>query len=163
MARESDTKVITADDVAEASKLRAAANAAFTAGNIQEALEKYDHALERLQGRTDLLPNEQEAVTIRLAVTLNRSLCHLKLQKYFEAEKDARAVISHDSKNAKAWFRLATAQVRQRDYDAARVSLVECSQHGGPSNEVQLLSAELEAGARSLRDEAKKQYGKMFR
>lgn len=160
--RESDSKVVSAEDAARANEARLNGNQLFGKGNFTEALQQYADAATLTEGRRDLLPNEQEVIDLRVSSFLNRSLCNLKLNKFADAAQDARNALFLDERNVKGLFRLATAECKSRDYDAAEGALAACEASGGDAAMVSGLRAEIDEGRRLLIREEKKKYSKMF-
>jgi hypothetical protein len=161
--RESDSKLVSEEDAQTAKKARLEGNQLFGQGKFTEAETEYSAAISMTEGRRDFLANEKEVTNIRLLSFLNRSLCRLKLSKWTEAALDAKSALVLDERNVKGLFRLATAEFRCRDFDAAESALAGCESAGGISEETSALRTEIAAGRRQLQKEEQKKYSKAFR
>ncbi|KAF7374501.1 TPR-like protein [Mycena sanguinolenta] len=94
--------------------LKAQGNALFGAENFAEAEKKYTLAIEATDEATD---------SKELAVLLaNRAACRLSLQRYMDADADAKKATNLDPTYAKAYARLATAQDRMGVFHLSKES-----------------------------------------
>lgn len=108
--------------------IRALGNALFKEKKYMEAVRKYDHALRYAAIEFFEHPSPQEEKSLAVAGVssrLNRAQCMLKLDKYLEAANDCVAVLKIDENNAKALFRLGTAQMHMKQYDDAKTTLTQ--------------------------------------
>ncbi|ORC91423.1 malate dehydrogenase (quinone) [Trypanosoma theileri] len=162
LARESDTKRISEEDVEKAKKAKEDGNVFFAAGDLKAAVQAYSDCIELTEGRRDLLPNEMEATNLRLSALLNRSLCLHRLGKNDEAAKDARTAIHLDNNNVKAYHRLTVALCGSRDYDAATEALHDYERLGGETSDTASIRQAIVEGRKQLNQEQKKKYSKLF-
>ena len=165
-AREYDTKIVTAEEAQEAMQSKADGNTAFGNQDYKKAAELYELALTKLMARTDLLENGAELETARIACFSNQSLCFIKLGDGANAHKAASMVAYHlDPTNHKAWFRLATANLMIKEFDAARRALQQCLVHGSggqPTPDSINLLSQIDAAEAAYTQAEKKRYSKMF-
>jgi tetratricopeptide (TPR) repeat protein len=75
-------------------ELKAEGNAAYAAGDLEQAAEKYTAALQ-----TDIVAAD------RATVLCNRAQCFLKLEKFAKAIEDCTACLTSSPDNVKALFR----------------------------------------------------------
>lgn len=161
--RETETKVISADDAAKASKAKEEGNDFFAAGDLRAAVQAYSHAIELTSGRRDLLPNEAEVTAVHTAALLNRSLVLSKLHQYRLAANDAREVLQINSGNMKGYYRLAVALSGTHDYAEAKQAAAEFEHYGGAKNDAAELVKMIETGENEAKAAEKKLVTQMFK
>ncbi|KAG8343225.1 hypothetical protein ERJ75_001364700 [Trypanosoma vivax] len=160
--REKETKRISAQDVEQAKKAKDDGNRYFSKGELSSAASAYSEVVDLTEGRRDLLPNEKEVTSLRVAALLNRSLCYHRLGKNDDAARDARVALQLDSQNLKAHHRLSAALCGSRDYDAADAALAEYKRCGAAESDVQALERAIKEGRRQFAHEQKQRYAKLF-
>lgn len=104
------------DRVVEANRIKDVGNKLFKLGRYEKALEKYEAANSSLEPITDrpylLRP-------VHFLLYGNMTLCHLKLEKYHEAETHARTILDNNPTDVKALYRRALARIGLQNYDPA--------------------------------------------
>lgn len=106
-----------ADTLPDPNDLRLAANGAYAANKLDEALPIYSLAVEVARKRME---QQQQSCTDLVIHLCNRSACLYKMEMYDEACSDAaEAVALSKETNSKAFFRLARAQISMKDYPSA--------------------------------------------
>lgn len=86
-------------------------NAAFQAAEYLKAVQYYTQGIE-------LEPTNR-------ALFSNRSAAYLKIEDYAKAKLDAKICIDLDRTWPKGWWRLGTAQLEDKDYEAAKATFTE--------------------------------------
>lgn len=162
MMRENEAKVVTPEEAVETLRLKAAGNTAYSAGQIQTAVECYSEAIMKSSARLDRLDNEQEVATARKLCYLNRAQCFLQVGNFNAAAVDAKAVLSVDATNAKGWYRLAIAEKNLKDFDSARAALRQCVENGGPADDCNAMLSEIAMLEKQFQENERKRYRGMF-
>jgi len=98
-----------ADKISAANAIRELGNVEFKEGNMPKAIAKYDKALRYLQEEFSSPQEEVDMAKARASCLSNRAACHLKLKNYTKVVADCQAVLSIESDNVKAHFRMAQA------------------------------------------------------
>lgn len=164
LMRETDTKRISEQDVAQAEQSKKDGNAFFSSADYAGAVQAYSNAIELTEGRRDLLADEPAATQLRLSALLNRSLCLIRLNRWNEAAKDAQTAVNLSPDNAKAYHRLASALIGCHDYAAAREAVEKLQHYGGATvaTDVTALQRAIEVGQKQQQSEDKKKFAKLF-
>mmetsp|Transcript_6125 Transcript_6125/g.15892 ORF Transcript_6125/g.15892 Transcript_6125/m.15892 type:complete len:410 (-) Transcript_6125:37-1266(-) len=110
--------------------LKADANKLFSAGKLQEALEKYDRVKENLKYH-----NAVESIDLRKSCLLNASLCNLKLKNYDKTVQDCNEVLKSDVNNVKAVYRRGQAHEEKGELKRAAADIKRATELS-PSDEV---------------------------
>jgi serine/threonine-protein phosphatase 5 len=87
-----------AEEIAKSDAIKTEANAAFAAGDFQQAIELYTNAI-------DVVPSP--------ALFSNRAFCHIKLEALGSAIMDADEALKLDKRFAKAYYRKGSALAMQ--------------------------------------------------
>lgn len=96
----------------QANDAKAEGNALFKDGHYEDALTKYDLALE-------VAPEIPSAVELRSICHANRAVCFLKLGKYQETVKECTKSLELNPEYVKALIRRAEAHERLEHYEEA--------------------------------------------
>ena len=100
----------------EANRIKNAGNKLFKIGRFDRAREKYEAANSSLEPLTD---SPSILRPIHLLLCGNITLCYLKMEKWHEAEANARKVLQYNPNDVKALYRRALAWIELQNYDAA--------------------------------------------
>lgn len=103
-------------------KLKEEANAAYSRGDYQEAIELWLNSIKETLKRSVRTPSADlwhNQVTCRL----NLAMAYLKLEDYVEAKEQVSLVLEQKPTNAKALWRLAVAYEKMADWKACRTTL----------------------------------------
>ena len=96
-------------------------NAHVAAGDFSRASRRYGAALNIAASDYDLDDAQKaELGKVSAALKLNRAMCHLKLEKWADADKDCREVLEKDPANLKALFRRGKAKLALDDWVEAK-------------------------------------------
>lgn len=153
------------DRVVESTRIKEAGNKLFKIGRFEKALEKYESANSSLEPITDC-PHLLRPPSLLLFG--NITLCYLKLEKWHEAETNARKVIEFSPNDVKALYRRALARIALQNLEPALIDLrnakVVCEEKGDKDmlaavvkeiQKISVLSKETKAKEKAM-------YGKMF-
>lgn len=145
-------------------------NKAFKAGDVSEALEKYQKGLRYLNEDPDLenepAETKEKMDALRVTLNSNSALMNIKLGEWSDtvrAADNALAVSSiSDKDKAKALYRRGYAQVRLKDEDAALESLEEAKKLAPEDSAIvaELAAVKRAAAARLAKEKAA--YRKFF-
>lgn len=153
------------DRVVEANRIKDAGNKLFKVGRFDKALEKYESANSSLEPITDC-PYLLRPVSLLLFG--NITLCYLKLEKWHEAESNARKVMEHSPNDVKALYRRALARIALQNLEAAAIDLKNAKgicEEKGDKEMLAIVVKEIQkigALSKESRAQEKKLYGKMF-
>ena len=113
--REPEPKVPTdfTELIKEINDMKQAGNDLFKQGSIDQALEKYKEAYDKLEKELpkidkerDYNPQSKDLFTLFIQLSQNLSLCYFKTEKYEESIKLDQKIIARDNKYDKAYYRL---------------------------------------------------------
>ncbi len=110
--------------VGAAEAMKAKGNELMNAGKFREAATVYTQAMEATSD-----------VALLHVLLLNRSLAHMRLEEWSEAERDACAVMQADGENVKARFRLGQALFHSGRYDECHAVLAAALDLDGLANQ----------------------------
>eukprot|EP00438_Fugacium_kawagutii_P006610 Skav212989 [mRNA] locus=scaffold423:216705:219544:- [translate_table: standard] len=97
--------------------VKSQANAKFAEGQISEALELYQQALDSIQNSPD--SSAKLAWDEQVKIEANRAQCFLSQEAWQDAEAAATSALLMDARNLKARFRRAKARQALGDIDGA--------------------------------------------
>ena len=87
------------------------------AGNALFKQKKYAAAIATYSALLDGADADEKALLL-----CNRSACLLAVDNVLQASRDAKEATSLKPKNAKAWYRFATAELKRKSYKNARIA-----------------------------------------
>ncbi len=87
------------------------------AGNALFKQKKYAAAIATYSALLDDADDDEKALLL-----CNRSACLLAVDNVLQASRDARQATTLQPKNAKAWYRFATAELKRKSYKNARIA-----------------------------------------
>ncbi|KAE9405377.1 DnaJ-domain-containing protein [Gymnopus androsaceus JB14] len=149
--------------VKDIERLKDEGNAAFKTGNLQEAVDKYTEALERIGEKEE----EAKGGQIRATLLSNRATTLIKLSEYTRALADTSASLTLSPNSFKALRTQARVNLALENYeDAVRdfKNAVEEAQKDGSTTErdVRELKGELKKAEAALKRSKTKDYYKIL-
>ena len=92
------------------------------AGNALFKQKKYAAAIATYSALLDDADDDEKALLL-----CNRSACLLAVDNVLQASRDAKKATTLRPKNAKAWYRFATAELRRKSHKNARIAAAKAS------------------------------------
>ncbi|CDO68768.1 hypothetical protein BN946_scf184989.g34 [Trametes cinnabarina] len=147
--------------IKDVERLKEEGNLAFKTGKLQDAVDKYSEALERI-GSDE---REGSGGHIRAVLLSNRATTFVKLERWEDALADAETSLELDSTSFKAARTRARIFVHMEKFDAAIVdfkSAIEQAELEGSDADVRALKAELKKAEVALKQSKTKDYYKIL-
>lgn len=160
----------TAEKVEAAEKKKEAGNAAFSKGDLFEAISQYSKGIDVVQyvdesdTAYDPLPEEKRASTRTLKVTLhsNKAMACLKAKDWSEAIKAATAALKIDPQHAKSLFRRGTAYSHLAKIDEAKADLAKAAELSPGDAGIKAELARVHALVKAAKERERKAFGGIF-
>lgn len=153
------------DRCVEANRIKDAGNKLFKIGRFDKALEKYEAANSSLEPITDcpylLRP-------IHLLLFGNITLTYLKMEKWHEAETNARKILEYNPNDVKALYRRALARIELENFDPAMQDLKNAKMNCEGKGDKEMLAAVCKEISRvntlmkGIKEKEKSMYSKLF-
>ncbi|KAJ3118692.1 hypothetical protein HDU96_010022 [Phlyctochytrium bullatum] len=106
--------------LADARAAKSQGNDAFRTSSFTEAVEHYQHGVQRLEYTWGADPHEAvEAKELKLALNLNLAAACLRTEEFKRAAEAAERAVDIDKASIKGWFRLGQARAGLGDWDKA--------------------------------------------
>lgn len=147
--------------IKDVDRLKEEGNIAFKAGRLQDAIDKYSEALERVGEKED----EGKGGHIRAMLLSNRATTLVKLERWEDALADTEASLALNSGSFKALRTRARINVQLEQYDAGIAdfkSAIEQAEFEGNDADVRALRAELKKAEVALKRSKSKDYYKIL-
>jgi len=152
------------DKLALVAKGKEAGSALFKEGHIELALERYTRTIDKCLVIDNFAPgNRERAKELRKLCWLNKSMCHLRLKRHWEAKVSCDQVLLMDSENMKALFRRAQAHLALRQVNDCIIDAKRVIQMEPQNQEVRKLLAEARAAQKGGESEAKDVFANMLK
>eukprot|EP00928_Gymnodinium_smaydae_P050072 TRINITY_DN33680_c0_g1_i1.p1 TRINITY_DN33680_c0_g1~~TRINITY_DN33680_c0_g1_i1.p1 ORF type:complete len:550 (+),score=109.44 TRINITY_DN33680_c0_g1_i1:80-1729(+) len=153
------------DRAAYASDRKDAAAKYFKAGRYIAALNKYKLVSDTLDYVDDIKDPDANALAKanRIAAKLNEAACCLKLDDNAGAIRVCTEVLKDKPDNEKAYYRRATAYLKQSMYTLSEVDLKRCLEISPANQEARRLLAQCKAEAKESGAGQKDVYAKMLK
>ncbi|KAI0781853.1 hypothetical protein C8Q75DRAFT_728409, partial [Abortiporus biennis] len=147
--------------IKDVERLKEVGNVAFRSGRLEEALEKYEEALERIGEKAE----EGNGGHIRAMLLSNRATTLVKLERYEEALSDTSASLTLNPSSFKALRTRARVNIALEKFeDAVRdfKSAIEQAEFEGSDADVRALKGELKKAEVALKRSKTKDYYKIL-
>lgn len=151
-----------AEKVEAAERVRQLGNKAFTQGEYQRAIDKYEKALRYLAAAIPTSAVSQAIRDKQLACHNNASQCYLRLERFPDARAAATRALDIDGSNGKARFRRAVALAGMHDYEEAAADLKKCLEADPNNAEVAAKLQQVQETQAARRKKLSAGYAKMF-
>lgn len=153
----------TQEKIEAVGKKKEEGNVLFKAGKYARASKRYEKAVKYIEYDTSFGEEEKkQSKALKVACNLNNAACKLKLKDYKQAEKLCTKVLELESRNVKALYRRAQANIQLADLDLAELDIKKALEIDPDNREVKLEYRTLKEKMKEYNKKEAKFYGNMF-